>query len=94
LQKVKFDPAKVYDVDETGISIVQGTRANVLGVKGKKQVVRLSSAERGCLMTAVTCMSASGIFVPPLIVFPRARLKPELLNGTAPGTVAACHPSE
>jgi hypothetical protein len=93
LQKVKFDPAKVYNVDETGISIVQGTRTNVLSVKGKKQVARLCSAERGSLMTVVTCMSVGGIFVSPLIAFPRARLKPELLNGTHPGIIAACHPS-
>jgi hypothetical protein len=73
---------KVYTVDETGISIAQDTRTNVLSVKGKKQVARLSSAERGPLMTAVTCMSASGTFVPPLIVLPKATLKPELLNGT------------
>jgi hypothetical protein len=81
LQKVKSDPAKVYNVDETGISIFQGTRTNVISVKGKKQVARLSSAERGSLMTIVTCMSGSGIFEPPLIVFSRARLKSELLNG-------------
>jgi hypothetical protein len=49
LQKVKFDPAKVYNVDETRISIVLGTRTNVLSVKGKKQVTRLSSEERGSL---------------------------------------------
>jgi hypothetical protein len=29
-------------------------------------------------------MSASGIFVPPLLVFPRKNMKIELLNGTPP----------
>lgn len=44
-------------------------------------------------MTVVICMSASGMFVAPLIVFSRMTMKPELLNGTPPGTIAACHPS-
>ncbi|KAJ4430345.1 hypothetical protein ANN_22561, partial [Periplaneta americana] len=62
-------------------------------VKEKKEVERLSSAERGSLMTVVICMSASGAFVAPLIVFSRMTMKLELLNGTPPGTIAACHPS-
>ncbi|KAJ4428466.1 hypothetical protein ANN_24503 [Periplaneta americana] len=65
----------------------------MLSVKRKEEVARLSSAERGFLMTVVTWMSASGVFVAPLIVFPRMRMKPELLNGTPPGTIAAGHPS-
>jgi hypothetical protein len=38
-------------------------------------------------------MSASGIFVPPLLVFPRKNMKLELLNGTLPSTIGVCHPS-
>lgn len=93
LQKVGMNPAKVFNVDETGISVVHSRRSKVLSLKGKKQVGTLSSQERGALMTIVTCMSASGIFVPPLIVFPRKNMKPELLNGCPPGTIARCHPS-
>ena len=65
----------------------------VLSIKGKKQVARLSSTERGGLITVVRCNNASGAYVPPLIVFPRIRMKTELLHGTPPGTIAACHPS-
>jgi hypothetical protein len=41
LQKVKFDLAKVYNVDETLISIIQGTRATVASVKeeASRQIV-------------------------------------------------------
>jgi hypothetical protein len=92
LQKVKFYPAKVFNVCETGVSIFQRPRTNVFSVKGKKHVTRLSSAARSSMMTFVACMDASGIFVPPLFVSPRARLKPELLYGTPAGTVTACHP--
>jgi hypothetical protein len=88
-----FAPAKVHNVHETEISVVQGTRMNVLSTDGKKQAVGLSCAETGSLTTVVTCMSASGIFVLTLIVFPRARLKPETLNINPCGRVAACHPT-
>lgn len=93
LTKVNFNPCKVFNVDETGISIVQHKQTKIIGLKGKKQVSKVTSAERGSLMTLVTCMSASGIYVPPLIIFPRKNMKAELLNGTPPGTISACHPS-
>jgi hypothetical protein len=38
-------------------------------------------------------MSASRIFVPPLLVFPRKNMKLELLDGTPPVTIGVCHPS-
>jgi hypothetical protein len=84
-QKVKFDPTNVYNVNETGISIVQGPGTNAVSVKGKNHVARLSLAERSSLMTFVTCVTTVRL----LIVFPRARMKPELLNDNPPGTVAA-----
>lgn len=93
LKRVGMKPNKVYNVDETGITVVQSRRSKILAVKGKKQIGTLSAQERGALMTVVTCMSPAGIFVPPLIVFPRKNMKPELLNGCPPGTIAKCHKS-
>ncbi|CAK1554374.1 unnamed protein product [Leptosia nina] len=66
-------------------------------MKGKKAFHKLSSAERGALITIVTCMSASGQFIPPLMMFPRKNMKAELLNGAPPGTIgciqgSACGP--
>jgi hypothetical protein len=43
-------------VDETGITVVQHKAVKVISLKGKRQVARLSSAERGALVTVVTCM--------------------------------------
>lgn len=64
LHKIGMNPAKIFNVDETGITVIQSRRAKVFSVKGKKQVGTLSSQERGALMTTVMYMSASGIFVP------------------------------
>ncbi|CAG5026105.1 unnamed protein product [Parnassius apollo] len=49
--------------------------------KGKKIVGKVVSAERGQTVTAVCCMGATGIFVPPALIFPRKRQKPELMDG-------------
>jgi len=42
-------------------------------MRSNKEVESLTSAERGNLITVVTCMSASGTYVPPLTVFPRKK---------------------
>ena len=44
-------------------------------------------------MTVVNCMSPTGHFISPLLVFPRKYIKQELMNYTAPGSIHACHSS-
>ena len=46
----------------------------------------LTSAERGQLAIVVITMAAGGQFIPPFIIFPRVRMKMELLDGTTLGT--------
>ena len=62
-------------------------------MKGKKQIGSITSAECGQLRTAEICMSAAGQFLPPHLIFPRKRMKLELLEGTPPGTIYECHAS-
>lgn len=62
-------------------------------MKGKKQVGGITSAERGETTTAVMCMSATGLFIPSFLIFPRARMNDSLNNGTPSGTQLACNPS-
>lgn len=49
-------------------------------MKGKREVHKLKSAERGGLITVVLCMSASGIFIEPMVIFPRKRRCDDLGN--------------
>ncbi|KAB0790631.1 hypothetical protein PPYR_14933 [Photinus pyralis] len=86
-------PDNIYNVDETGIMTVPKKRSKCLALRGKKQVGCLSSGERGVLVTAETCMSAAGVFMPPMFVFPRERAKPEFLDNAPPGSTAAYHSS-
>lgn len=94
VQEKHFHPAhRIFNVDETGLSTVQSKNTKVLSLKGKRQVGAITSAEKGLLSTFAVCMSAGGNYVPPLVIFPRKRMKVELQDGAPPGTVFACNPS-
>lgn len=94
LEKVNYDPVKVFNVDETGISVVQHKARKIIATKGKKEAQKLSSAERGATVTVVTCMSAAGQYVPPLLIFPQKRWQNELLDGAPPGSIGGCSDSD
>ena len=80
-------PMQVYNIDETGISIVH-KHGKVVSELGVKHVYSLTSAERGKTHTIVSCVSASGSFLPPMMIYPRKREVPEShKNGAVPGTV-------
>jgi hypothetical protein len=67
----------------------------ILGLKGKRQISSVQSAEWGPLVTLVNGVSLTGHFyIPPLLVFPRKCMKQELMNGTPPGSIEACYSSE
>ena len=89
----QFPPQNIYNVDETGITTVQGNAGKVLAMKGRRQVGCLTSGERGQLVTVVVCMNVTGTFIPPLFIFPRKRMKAELMDGSPPGSICVCHPS-
>jgi hypothetical protein len=61
--------------------VVQNGACSEVSLEGKRQIAALSSAERGSLVTAVTCMSAAGHFVLPFLVHPTVNLRAELLDG-------------
>ncbi|GBM28383.1 hypothetical protein AVEN_262145-1 [Araneus ventricosus] len=74
---------------ETGISTVPNRTPKVVTPKGKKKpVCEISSEERGQTVTAVCCMSATRVFVPPALILSRKRMNPLLYkdahNGTLP----------
>lgn len=91
INKHKFTPNNIYNVDETGILTVPNKPSKVLALRGKKQVGCLSSAERGVLVTVETCISAAGVFVPPMFVFPRVKENPRLMDDAFPGSFAVYH---
>jgi hypothetical protein len=68
---------------------VQHRHNEVVSVRGENEVASLTSAERGSLVTVVTCMNVTGTNVPPLIVFPRKHMREELMDGALRGSISA-----
>jgi hypothetical protein len=74
-------------MDETSLSTVQDGQIKIISARGKKRVGIMTSSERGNSVTAVVCVSAAGFYVPPMLIYKRKRMKPEITNGAPPGTV-------
>lgn len=91
--KHNIDASRLYNMDETGVTTTSNRPPKVLSVKGKKQVGVISSVERGQLTTVICCCNAAGSFISPFMIFARKRMQPRLIDGSPPGTQAACSPS-
>ncbi|KAG8289858.1 hypothetical protein J6590_085326 [Homalodisca vitripennis] len=61
-------------MDEIGISTVPNKNPKILNPKGKTTFCKISNAGRGGTVTAACCRSATGIYVPPALIFPRKRM--------------------
>jgi len=86
----QLSPDRLYNMDETSLSTVQDGQRKIIAEKGKKQVGILSSSERGESSTCVVCVSATGSYIPPMIIYRRKRMKEELTNGGPVGAVYSC----
>lgn len=68
-KKHHFQPARIFNMDETGITTAPPKSPRVVTKRGKKKVQKITSADRGQTIKAVCCVSASGIFIPPAMIF-------------------------
>ncbi|KAL4126459.1 hypothetical protein QTP88_010681 [Uroleucon formosanum] len=93
LDKYKFQSDRIFNCEETGISSVPKCKSKILASKGRKKVGSLTSAERGQTVTVELCISASGIIMPPMIIFPRVCINLEYLRNCPPGFTSEFHPS-
>ena len=74
---------QVYNADETGINVVYKP-GRVVAMVGRKNVYSIAAGERGKKHTILACVSASGISLPPLMIYPRKRSVPEGMRAGAP----------
>ena len=89
----KLTAMRIYNMDESGISVIQKSCQKVIGLKGKHQIGSISSAERGINTTVVCCNNAAGQYVPQLVIFKRKRMTAELSNEAPIGSVVTCNDS-
>lgn len=76
----------IYNLDETGCTTVQRV-PKVVAVKGCKQVGQITSSGRGELVTLCGIVSATGVALPPVYVFPRKLLRETMMNGAPEGAL-------
>ena len=74
MDRYKFTPNDIWNVDETGVSTVQKPN-KVVALKGVKQAGSITSSERGQTITICSAGNTTGNFVPPMLVFPRKKFK-------------------
>ena len=92
LERHHFCASDIYNIDETGVTTVQRPTKVVAG-RGTKQVGKMTSAERGSLVTMCCAVNATGSALPPFFVFPRVYFRDTMLKGALAGSTCTAHPS-
>lgn len=91
-ERYNFLPNQIYNCDETAVTTVHKP-PRILAQTGQKQIGKITSGERGTLVTLCVSICANGTFVPPFFIFPRKNFKPHMLTGAPPGSAGAAHSS-
>lgn len=86
LTKYKFQPDRILNLDEKGITTVLST-PKILADRRQRQVGQIVSGERGELVTFCAIITATGNALPPVYVFPRVHFKDYFLNGAPEGSL-------
>lgn len=86
--KYSYRPSRIFKADETGVSCVHNNH-----LKGKKQVGKLTSGERGKNVTVLSINASGDQYSPPLFIFPRVRVDNDLTKDAPVGSVFDGQPS-
>lgn len=86
------DGTRVFNLDETSTMTVQKS-GKVLAARGQKQVSKVTSAEKGTLVTTCYIVNAMGHALPPVMIFPRVHFKQHMIAGAPTGTLGLANPS-
>ena len=94
LKRAPYSPSDIYNADETGCTTVQSVKnAKVIACRNEKLVGKLTSGERGALVTALYAVNAAGNSVPPMLVFPRVKFRDHMMKGAPPDSIGVANPS-
>lgn len=77
-------PTQIFNCDETGMPFTHKPPKVVAGA-GQKHPYSVTAGEKSQI-TILACGSAAGYTIPPMVVFDRKALKPEMTIGEVPGT--------
>ena len=77
-------PGQVFNMDETGMPL-DPKSMKAIAEKGMKDPSYVSSGNRSQI-TAVGCICAAGFSIPPMLIYDRKTLHPDMTIGEIPGT--------
>jgi hypothetical protein len=86
-EKYHFQPQNIYNMDESGISVVPHRLQKTVSPLGKKIVQKVVAGEKGETATIVVCMNVTGFPVPPALIIPRVRLHEKYYVNAPTGTL-------
>ena len=78
-------PALYFNMDETGFALDPKPNKTV-HLRVEKNALSISSGSKGQI-TVIACVSATAQVIPPLIVWNRKTMAPEMATGEIPGTL-------
>ena len=78
-------PCQLFNCDESGFPL-NPSPPKVIVAKGEKHPYCITTGDKSQI-TVLSCCSAGGYVMPPLVVFDRKSLKPEMTVGEVPGTM-------
>ena len=76
-------PMQIFNIDETAVTVVHKA-GKVITEVSRHHVYSLTSAEKGRTHTVLSCVSASGNTLPPMMIYPRKTAVPESYKEGAP----------
>jgi hypothetical protein len=83
---------RIYNLDETATITFQRPQ-KVLAPKGVRNIRKVTSGEKGTLVTACCIINALGQALPPVLIFPRKSYKDYMLTGARPGSLGLANHS-
>lgn len=92
IQELKITGCDIYNVDETGLTMVN-KGGKIVAPKGSKTVVMRKSGERSENVTVVVaCNATASIILPPMVIYKGTRLNEDLMKGAPDDTIFASSP--
>ncbi|XP_018372741.1 PREDICTED: tigger transposable element-derived protein 6-like [Trachymyrmex cornetzi] len=90
MEKYRFPPNRIFNMDKMCITLIKKKCPKIYGAKGIERIGTATSGERRRTVTTVFCMNASGTYIPPMIIYPRARMNTQLQKNGPIGAIYAC----
>jgi hypothetical protein len=66
---MEFTRTQIAQCRRNCTTVLQHKHSRVIRLKGTREVGKLTSGERGCLITIIICMNAVAFYIPPTMIW-------------------------